>query len=297
MLLPTDTIKRVRYRDPDIDATSVLAVLLAIRTLRDKLLLDERRLIAAARTLKVPWRRIAAALELKSRQAAERRFLQLRDDLDDLALSNKNMTQAERVEVARAQRDRGAEYAWAITHASQIIGLALRLASVDDLQQRADESEAARKAHQRAVNGAVFEGQPVPPPVRMPWPTRLHDAVRNYRAHQRASQEYQTRPLPELGEDARPPHGLLLPVSYDRLVHELFGLIGHALDIDLHDHTDLAADVQALYAQAGPASPRATEWASTPAGGMSNGQAAAAAQPRTANAGTAAASSVAAVSE
>ncbi|MFE4960896.1 hypothetical protein ACFRCW_45085 [Streptomyces sp. NPDC056653] len=44
-----------------------------------------------------------------------------------------------------------------------------------------------------------------------------------------------------------------------RLVHDLFGLIGHALDIDLHDHADLADEVRALYAEAGPASPRMKE--------------------------------------
>ncbi|MFD9138720.1 hypothetical protein ACFVZA_41290 [Streptomyces bottropensis] len=252
-------IKRVRHRDSSLDETSVLAALLVIRTLRDKLLLDERRLIGAARVLKVPWRRIADALELKSRQAAERRFLQLRDDFDDLALGDQDITQAERVEIARAQRDRRAEYAWATDHAAPIIALALRLDAVPSLQKRADESDTARKAHQRAVNGAVFHGRPAPPPVVMPWPDRLHRAVSAYRAHQRALEEYRDRPQPALGEEAPPPQGLLLPVSYDRLVHELFGLIGHAVDIDLHDHPGLTADVRALYALAGPASPRAKE--------------------------------------
>lgn len=105
-----------------------------------------------------------------------------------------------------------------------VISLALRLAAVDGLQRRADTSEVARKAHQRAAAGAVFEGWPTPPPVRMPWPDRLKVAVSAYRAYQSALAEYRVRPEPEIGENARPPQGLLLPVTYDRLVHELSGL-------------------------------------------------------------------------
>ncbi|MET9388521.1 hypothetical protein ABZY09_48115 [Streptomyces sp. NPDC002928] len=251
-------VELARYREADIDETSVLAALLVIRTLRDKLLLDERRLISAARALKVTWTRIGVALELKSRQAAERRFLQLRDDLDDVAQDD--LTQAERVEVARARRDRRTEYAWATRHATPIISLALRLEAVPGLQRRADDSPAARQAHQRAANSAVFNGRPAPPPLRMPWPSRLHEAVETYQAHQRADQEYRTRPAnPGPGEDTRPPTGMLAPVAFDRLVHDLFGLIGHALDIDLHDHAGLVDAVQDLYDQAGPASPRALE--------------------------------------
>ncbi|MFF9244842.1 hypothetical protein ACF1AY_38860, partial [Streptomyces sp. NPDC014776] len=144
-----ELIERVLYEDPDLDETSVLAALLVIRTLRDKFLVDERRLIGAARTLRVPWRRIADALELKSRQAAERRYLQLRDD-PDVAPGDEEMTQAERVEAARARRARRTEYTWAVAHAAQIIPLALRLEAIPDLQERADASEEARKAHQHA---------------------------------------------------------------------------------------------------------------------------------------------------
>ncbi|MFC4506105.1 MULTISPECIES: hypothetical protein [Streptomyces] len=254
-----ELIQRVRYRAPDIDETSVLAALLVIRTLRDKLLLDERRLIGAARGLNVTWRRIAYAQELKSRQAAERRYLQLRDDLHGIAPDDGERTQAERVEAARARRARRAESIWAASRAAAIISLAMRLDAVDSLQQRADASEAARKAHQLANAGAVFEGRPAPPPVRMPWPDLLREAVVIYRTHQSALAEYRVRPQPTLGEDARPPQGLLLPVMYDRLVHDLFGLMGHALDIDLHDHAGLADDLRALYVEAGAASPHLKE--------------------------------------
>lgn len=253
-----ELIQCVRYRAPDIDETRVLAALLVIRTLRDKLLLDERRLIGAARSLNVTWQRIAHAQELKSRQAAERRYLQLRDDLD-IAHDDQERTQAERVEAARARRARRTEYTWATAHATPIISLALRLEAVEGLQQRADASEVARKAHRLANADTVFEGRPTPPPVRMPWPDRLHAAVGAYRTHQAALASYLARPQATLGEDARPPHGLLLPVMYDRLVYGLFGLVGHALDIDLHDHAGLADDVRDLYAEAGAASPHLKE--------------------------------------
>ncbi|MFI2620506.1 hypothetical protein [Streptomyces sp. NPDC018584] len=251
-------VQCARYRDPDIDETSVLSALLVIRTLRDKLEVDERRLIGAARALKVTWSRIAVALELRSRQAAERRFLQLREDLEDIA--GDVLTQAERVEVARARRDRRSEYTWAAGHAAAIIALALQLNAVPGLQQRADASPAARTAYQRAANGAVFEGRPIPPPAPMPWPRRLREAVQTYRAHQQADREYRTRPARlDPSENSRPPADMLAPAALDRLVHDMFGLIGHALDIDLRDHTDLVEAVRDLYHKAGPASPRAPE--------------------------------------
>ncbi|MCX4432185.1 hypothetical protein [Streptomyces mirabilis] len=243
-------------------SATCLTALLVIRALRDKLLLDERCLIGAARTLNVTWRRIADALELKSRQAAERRYLQLRDDLGGVVPDDQERTQAERVEAARTRRARRTEYSWAASHAAPILSLALRLDAVDGLQRRADTSGAARKAHQIVNAGTVFEGRPAPPPVRMPWPDWLHAAAATYRTHQSALAEYRSRPTTlstALGEDTRPPQGLLLPVMYDRLVYDLFGLIVHALDIDLHDHADLADDIRALYAEAGAASPHLKE--------------------------------------
>ncbi|MFH8534715.1 hypothetical protein ACH4GE_40800 [Streptomyces tendae] len=34
-------------------------------------------------------------------------------------------------------------------------------------------------------------------------------------------------------------------------LHDMFGLIGHALDINLRDHADIVEDVQILYEKAG----------------------------------------------
>ncbi|WP_406361001.1 hypothetical protein [Streptomyces sp. NBC_01579] len=118
----------------DLTETDLLASLLVIRALREKLLEDERRFIAAARRKKVTWARLADALKLRSRQAAERRYLQLRTDIDEL--NGSALTQQERIEYARDQRDRLAERAWAVNNASEIRELAERLLNVPDLQDR-----------------------------------------------------------------------------------------------------------------------------------------------------------------
>ncbi|MET9646264.1 hypothetical protein [Streptomyces syringium] len=245
-------VQLARHQDDDLDETGILAALLVIRALRDKLLVDEQRLIRAARIKKITWSRIGDALELKSRQAAERRYLQLREDLDDFA--GDNLTQAERVEVARTRRDRHTEYTWASRHADRITALAVRLNDVPDLQQRADRSAVAHKIHERAVNSAVYDGRPAPPPVSMPWRGRLNEAVHTLQAHREAAAH---RAQPDHQPPGPPPPGLLTPVGYSRLVHELFGLIGYAAEIELSDHRSVVNDIKSLYAEAGTAAPRA----------------------------------------
>ncbi|MFI6003050.1 hypothetical protein ACIA98_21995 [Streptomyces sp. NPDC051366] len=106
--------------------TELLAALVVIRELREKLQTDEARLLGAARRKKITWARIAAALGLKSRQAAERRHLQLRADLDEV--KGKPLKQAERVAYARALRDRPDEQAWAEQHCARAAELGTELA-------------------------------------------------------------------------------------------------------------------------------------------------------------------------
>ncbi|MFD8007083.1 hypothetical protein [Streptomyces mirabilis] len=101
----------------DLTETELLAGLLVVRALRDKLLEDEARLIAAARRRKITWVRIGHALEVRSRQAAERRFLQLRTDID--GLHGSPLTQHERVSYARDQHERHADVATAIASLRQ----------------------------------------------------------------------------------------------------------------------------------------------------------------------------------
>ncbi|MFB9573735.1 hypothetical protein ACFFTL_15790, partial [Streptomyces yanii] len=144
----------------DLTETDLLASLLVIRALREKLLEDERRFIAAARRKKVTWARLADALELRSRLAAERRYLQLRTDIDEL--NGSALTQQERIEYARDQRDRLAGRAWAVNNASEIRELAERLLNVPDLQDRADRSASAQRTHETAVRSAEQAGMPLP---------------------------------------------------------------------------------------------------------------------------------------
>ncbi|SEE60518.1 hypothetical protein [Streptomyces sp. TLI_105] len=241
-------IDRARRLDPAIDETEVLDGLLVVRQLRNKLLLDERRLIQAARARRVTWSRIATALELKSRQAAERRYLQLREDFDDYA--HDNLTQAERVEFARTRRHRTAEYSWAIKHQEPIIRLAAQLSAVPDLQERADRSHEAHTARQRAANDATFRGEARPAPASLPWPGRLREAVGAYEAHLRATHDNAAPPLLTAGD-------VLAPARFNKLVHEMFGLIAHASDpVIALDHPDLARQVRNLYEAAGTAAPQ-----------------------------------------
>ncbi|MEJ8653605.1 hypothetical protein WKI65_37575 [Streptomyces sp. MS1.AVA.3] len=228
-----DQVTRLIERDAADEATEtdLLAALLVIRTLRDKLQLDEGRIIGALRTKKVTWARVATALEMRTRQAAERRYLQLRTDLDDTY--GDSLNQADRVDYYRSQRDRRAEALWADRHQDEILALARRLLAIPDLQQRADRSANAASANARAAELAAKSGKPAPEPASMPWPSLLAES------------------LPD-STDATSPAG-------QKRMHMLFGLIGHAVDpgyINLSDHDDIVRDIRQLYRDAGPAAPR-----------------------------------------
>ncbi|WP_190137840.1 hypothetical protein [Streptomyces longispororuber] len=268
----------------ELSETDALAALLVVRTLRDKLLLDEQRLIAAARRQGVTWTRLAAALEVRTRQSAERRYLQLRRDLDDIV--GHPLTQNERVEAARTHRDRKAEQRWAVDHQVAIVALARRLAAVPGLQQRADRCPKVARANEVAVLHARRAGEADPAPIRTAWPTRLVHAVQAEQAHRTAEAEEERR-VPSLedvkdaGRPAPPDPARLTFAQQAHLIHEMFGLIGYAIDsdsVELSDHADLVAAVRELYAKAGPNAPRAPEdYAPRPVrreGEHSNGQAA-----------------------
>lgn len=66
--------------DPDPADDDLLAALAALRRARADLDATERALIERARERRVPWPRIAGALGLRSRQAAEQRLLRLSAD-------------------------------------------------------------------------------------------------------------------------------------------------------------------------------------------------------------------------
>ncbi|MFC5252222.1 hypothetical protein STRNI_001881 [Streptomyces nigrescens] len=222
-----------RHAADEATETDLLAALLVIRTLRDKLQLDEGRIIGALRAKKVTWARVATALEMRTRQAAERRYLQLRTDLDDSY--GDSLNQADRVDYYRSQRDRRAEALWADRHQDEIVALARRLLAIPDLQQRADRSANATSANAQAAELAAKAGKPTPEPASMPSPGLLAEC------------------LPD-STDATSP----TPAEQKRM-HMLFGLIGHAVDpgyIDLSDHDGIVRDIRQLYRDAGPAAPR-----------------------------------------
>ncbi|WP_406396517.1 hypothetical protein [Streptomyces sp. NBC_00887] len=252
-LPPTGTLKEVadKYDDfaklVELDAadelteTDVLASILVIRALREKLAEDERRLIATARSKKVTWARLAEALELRSRQAAERRYLQLRTDMDELHGST--LTQEERIEYARDQRDRRAERAWAVSNATTIRELAQRLLNVPDLQTRADHSVSAQKMHETAMRSAMHTGTPLPETaVSMPWPKRLREAYD-------ADAALQETPTVRGTSDLNPAR--LKATRVANAIHQLSGLLANAANpenVDLADQGNLQPAVTALFA-------------------------------------------------
>ncbi|PJN36648.1 hypothetical protein CG747_32485 [Streptomyces sp. CB02959] len=222
----------------DIEETDLLAALLVIRTLRDKLQLDEGRMLGAARRKKVTWARLATALEVRNRQSAERRYLQLRADMDEAR--GVPMVQSERVEFIRAQRDRRLERRWAWEHSQEIVALSRRLAAVPDLQRRADRAQrAALRADQAARAARGRAGSPSPARGPMPWPKLL---LENLAVHDKAAETE------------------LTAVQHTDVIHALFGLIGNACrpnSISLPDYEDLVHDIRRLYRSAGDAAPRA----------------------------------------
>ncbi|MGW2965110.1 hypothetical protein ACWDGI_42625 [Streptomyces sp. NPDC001220] len=223
---------------PDATDADVLAALLVIRMLREKLDHDELKLTSLARTRKITWARIAQWQELSGRQAAERRHLQLsraytRPD------GTVPRTQSERVEQARERRSRRAEREWARQHAQRIRRIAAQLAAIDDLQERADRSQEARVI--LAVRGS--EAKDSPEPVLLVWPTALRDCVAEYERFRNAPQQSTD------DGDLDGPDWHWQKQEAD-LLHRLLGLVRYAANqrnIDLSDLPDLADRIRALH--------------------------------------------------
>lgn len=153
----------------NVSDTDLLAALLVIRKLRDDLAAAEGHLIETARKKNVTWARLAEALEVKSRQAAERRFQQL---CGNALASNPGRTQRERVDNERDRRaEARAEQQWIAAHQDEVHQLARRLLAVSDLQQHADVAECGL---QDEVSRGVFP-HPSYTPAR--WPAQLRAAL------------------------------------------------------------------------------------------------------------------------
>ena len=116
--------------DPDASADAVLAALGALGALRRDLDATERGLIERAREDGIAWTRIAEALGLASRQAAEQRFLRLgaprgRDAVDARSSRRRQQTvdgvygqaiRDLRAAIRRARRLVGTDPEWARRH-------------------------------------------------------------------------------------------------------------------------------------------------------------------------------------
>ncbi|MBA4866193.1 hypothetical protein H1V43_33705 [Streptomyces sp. PSKA54] len=224
---------------PDATESEILAALLAIRMLREKLDHDELKLTTLARTKRITWARIAEWQELSGRQAAERRHLQLgrastRPD------GTVPATQSERVEYARALRSRRAERQWALSNAPRIRRVAAQLATVEDLQQRVDGSHEAHIMH------AIRHGKDAPPqnPSREPlvWPKALRECVAE-------DERFRSAPPPPADDCLHDPEWQRQQQEAD-IVHRLLGLIGYAANprnIELADLPDLVDAIGDLY--------------------------------------------------
>ncbi|MYV43025.1 hypothetical protein GT030_30240 [Streptomyces sp. SID1328] len=211
--------------------TEVLAALLAIRMLREKLDHDEHRLASLARSRRITWARIAEWQELSGRQAAERRHLQLGQP-SQTEDGRAHATQSERVENVRARRVRLAERQWAMKNAGRIRRAAAQLASVEDLQQRVENSHEARVLRAPTNHTKYPAKEPRTPLV---WPSSLREAVAE-------AERLRTQPPPHTGDSLHSPEDQRQQQEADT-AHRLLGLIAYAANprnIDLSDLPDLA---------------------------------------------------------
>jgi hypothetical protein len=129
------------------DDAELLDALVALHALRDELADWEPRLIDAAREEGVSWARLAPALGVTSRQAAERRYLRL-------APGGGEATAEQRVQATRDRRaqDRAVD-AWARENAGRLRRVAARIAGLEGL-------EAPARRHARQLTAALGDPDP-----------------------------------------------------------------------------------------------------------------------------------------
>lgn len=223
---------------PEASETDVLAALLVIRMLREKLLTDELMLITLARSMGITWTRIADALEMKSRQSAERRHLQLSQSTR--ADGSRPQTQNERVEHTRERRSRHAERQRALRNARAIHVAARDLTAVPDLQQRANRSpEAALMA------APVNQDGTAPEPVDMTWPSALKECLAEHLRFRENPRAHLSPERLDVGDEK-----WQFQQHEADILHRMLGLLRYAADprhLDLSDHPDLRDQVARLY--------------------------------------------------
>ncbi|MEU3189806.1 hypothetical protein ABZ686_04040 [Streptomyces sp. NPDC006992] len=227
--------------DIKVDDTDVLAALLVVRALRDKLDRSEYELISLARERGITWQRIADALEMRSRQAAERRHLQL-SRARPRPGAHAPKTQNDRVELERDRRGRWAEQQWALRRAGTIRRLAQQLAVVPDLQDRLDNSRESR-----IISALYHANEPRIEQSPLAWARSLRqalDADTRFREDPAAYLEQ------EEGDDELTDISWRLQRKEAELVHRLMGLLGYAVtprNLDLSGYADLAEEIRALH--------------------------------------------------
>jgi hypothetical protein len=119
------------------DPGRILAALAGLRHLRDQLDEWEPLLIGAARANGASWAELAPALGVASRQAAERRYLRLRQSDQDAI----DATREERVEAERDRRaGQRAVTDWARTNGADLRQLAGQVTALTDLGPDAQAS-------------------------------------------------------------------------------------------------------------------------------------------------------------
>ncbi|MFJ9459778.1 type III effector protein [Kitasatospora sp. NPDC101447] len=125
---PADTADTARRSDPQ----QALSALLMLRHLREELSGWETGLIETARGAGATWADLAEPMGVRSRQAAERRYLRMRPDSD--AGTEVGSTGEQRVRAARDRRaaDR-AVITWARANAADLRRLAGQISSLDGL--------------------------------------------------------------------------------------------------------------------------------------------------------------------
>jgi hypothetical protein len=121
-------VEALRRTSKGAGAEEALDALETLHVLREQLAAWEPLLIEAARGAGASWARIAPALGVTSRQAAERRYLRLRPGKDT------SLTREERVRAARDERagDR-AVATWARENASELRQIAGQVSAVGGL--------------------------------------------------------------------------------------------------------------------------------------------------------------------
>lgn len=231
---------RFSRRGGAVTETDVLASLVVIRALRDKLDDDEHTFMALAREKKVTWARIAKALGMSGRQSAERRFLQL-DRACTRVDGSLPHTQSERVEQARDQRSRSAEQKWAYEHARSIRTIAEELVALPNLQQRVDSSYGAHvlsTIHQDVEErvGARSGAKDV---KSSQWPRALRECLEEDRRLREA----------RAARDGAGEADAELRKREAKIVHRLLGLItyaGYWQRVNLVDQEPLLEKIRAL---------------------------------------------------